>query len=214
MTEDENAVSLYLSGMTFMQVMAAIGRSQTFVAAALRRAGVKHRARNLKGCKRRPIKPRAPLVVRDGVGYIPTSDAQTFMVDESDVPLVAQYNWCVGVNGVPRASVNGKMTTIHKLLNPTWRECDHVSTDQLDNRRSNLRECSRRENVCNRRKASVGAYSSRFKGVSLDRRRGRFTASITYEGKCHYLGSFVTEEEAHKAYAAAATKYHGAFARA
>ena len=54
--------------------------------------------------------------------------------------------------------------------------------------------------------------SSGFKGVSLDKRCGRWKAEIRKEKKRFYLGYFSTAEIAYTAYLAAAKKLHGNFA--
>jgi AP2-like factor (ANT lineage) len=52
---------------------------------------------------------------------------------------------------------------------------------------------------------------SRFRGVSPN--RSLWAASIRHRGKAHYLGSFVSDEEAAEAYDKAALRLHGARAR-
>jgi hypothetical protein len=88
---------------------------------------------------------------------------------------------------------------------------DHINLDTLDNRRENLRVCSRAENRLNTR-------ARRGKAVPLKGVRkadgGRFEATITRDGKQHYLGRFATAEEAHAAYVTAAEALHRDFARA
>jgi len=87
---------------------------------------------------------------------------------------------------------------------------DHRNGDALDNRRPNLRLCTHAENNRNR----VGSFSKKSglpKGVYRHRRKYR--AMIYVDGERHYLGSFETIAEAQQAYADAAPKYHGEFAR-
>jgi hypothetical protein len=55
--------------------------------------------------------------------------------------------------------------------------------------------------------------ASGFKGAHFHKAAGKWLASITVKGKQIHLGYFDTPEAAHKAYAAAAPKYHGRFAR-
>lgn len=86
---------------------------------------------------------------------------------------------------------------------------DHVNGDPLDNRRENLRICSHGQNMQNRRRHvnnSTGA-----KGVYPY--KGRFRAQIRTEGRKILIGAFDTVDAAAAAYAAAARKFHGAFAR-
>jgi len=86
---------------------------------------------------------------------------------------------------------------------------DHRDGDGLNNRRRNLRRCSVRQNVVN---ARVRAHSSRFKGVYRNR-HGRWVAQIGILRRAVYLGAFVSEEEAARAYNQAATRHYGEFAK-
>jgi hypothetical protein len=86
-------------------------------------------------------------------------------------------------------------------------EVDHVNGNRLDNRRANLRLCTRAENARNVR----GRALSGFKGVTQVRARWR--AVIYAEGKIHRLGSFGAAEEAAHAYDEAARRLHGEFAK-
>ena len=86
---------------------------------------------------------------------------------------------------------------------------DHRNGNTLDNCRLNLRICAQAENTINR-KSKGGA--SRFKGVWLEKRRGKWVAEIRLNGKRKHIGTFVDEIEAAKAYDAAARKTHGEFA--
>ncbi|MGD0551230.1 MAG: HNH endonuclease signature motif containing protein [Sedimentisphaerales bacterium] len=88
---------------------------------------------------------------------------------------------------------------------------DHKNGDSLDNRRANLRLATYSQNHQNvpKRKNT----SSRFIGVSFNKRGEKWSASIGYEGKVIWLGYFDNEIDAAHAYDAAARKYYGEFAR-
>jgi HNH endonuclease/AP2 domain len=87
---------------------------------------------------------------------------------------------------------------------------DHRDGNGLNNQRSNLRSCTRRQNLWNARKHMKG--TSIYKGVSYDRRRGVFVARIHYEGKNISLGKYKDENAAGMAYNAAASRLFGEFA--
>jgi hypothetical protein len=89
---------------------------------------------------------------------------------------------------------------------------DHKNTVRDDDRWDNLRQAT---HVQNARNTSAKSPASGLKGAYRENGRARWFSSIRIEpGKNLYLGSFDTKEEAHAAYAAAAAKYHGEFARA
>jgi hypothetical protein len=85
---------------------------------------------------------------------------------------------------------------------------DHINGDRADNRLVNLRVCTLSESNINRR--PMGAA---LKGTSFHKKNRRWEAKIQKDGKVERLGYFGTEQEAHSAYAAAAKRLHGEFAR-
>lgn len=89
-------------------------------------------------------------------------------------------------------------------------QVDHINCDGTDNRRQNLRQCSPAENARNRRKERGSANPS--KGV-FQYPSGRFNAKIMVDGKRFNLGTYDTLPEAEQAYAQAALRLHGDFAR-
>lgn len=90
-------------------------------------------------------------------------------------------------------------------------DVDHRNLDRGDNRFQNLRPATRAQNLANRNKHSNN--QSGLKGVLLHKQSGLWVARIGVSGESIYLGYFKTKEEAHAAYAAAATKHYGEFAR-
>jgi hypothetical protein len=89
---------------------------------------------------------------------------------------------------------------------------DHANGNRRDNRLENLRAATLSQNTANSKRYSTN--SSGFKGVSLIPSTGRYRAYITHDGRQNWLGSFVSPEDAHAAYLAAAERLYGEFARA
>ena len=140
-------------------------------------------------------------------------------IDDEDWKKVKAFMWhvsyqrkkCVAV--VTRWKNDDKVTTLslHRFLTPCARMIDHKDGDPLNNKRSNLRACTRAENNRNRGK-SINNVSG-FKGVYLRKNKNRFCAQIRVNRQKIHLGYFSTKEDAAKEYNKAATRYFGKFAR-
>jgi hypothetical protein len=90
-------------------------------------------------------------------------------------------------------------------------QIDHINRVRTDNRFDNLREATHAENVRNSGRRKDNA--SGFKGVSWHQRGKCWQVSIFKDGRRVHLGSYKTTEEASAAYAAAAQRMFGEFAR-
>lgn len=102
---------------------------------------------------------------------------------------------------------------VYAMHRGAWpkRTVDHKNSDISDNKPRNLRQATQRQQCRNKRTKrtrSSGSLKGAYQSPS-----GRFYAQIRANGVFHHLGSFDTEQQANAAYAAAATKLHGRFAR-
>lgn len=134
------------------------------------------------------------------------------LVDADVVSSLPHLNWCLGASGYAQAKVEGRTLALHSLVvsAPEGYEIDHRNRDKLDNRRANLRVCTRAENNANRR-PKRGA-SSAYKGVSWDKRRLRWVAQIMVNRRNRFLGSFFDELDAARRYDEAARELFGYYA--
>ena len=120
-------------------------------------------------------------------------------------------------DGYVKIRINGELFTAHRLAwafhYGSWPNgfIDHIDGNPSNNKISNLREATPRENVRNARIKCIS--SSGYKGVYLYKDKTRWQAAIRTNGKRKWLGIFDTAEEAHAAYCAAAKIHHGEFAR-
>ena len=100
------------------------------------------------------------------------------------------------------------------LVTGKWpkRRLDHKDRCRSNNRWSNLRPATKRQNAGN---ATIAKQNtSGFKGVSWHATRRKWGAYISRYNRTIYLGLYKTPQEAHAAYIAAAKKHFGEFARA
>lgn len=107
----------------------------------------------------------------------------------------------------------GTRTLLHRLIlgvTDSDIHIDHINGDPLDNRRENLRVATRQENMFNRRPDRH--TSSQYKGVSWERRARRWRSELRTNGVTHFLGRFASEEDAARAYDAAARDLFGEYA--
>lgn len=115
-------------------------------------------------------------------------------------------------HGYRRGEIFGRGYLAHRVIwahqTETWptEQVDHINGDRLDNRWNNLRAATMTENMRNRRCERTS--TSEYLGVSWDSNSAKWRSQIG----SRYIGSFVCEIEAAKAYDAAAILLYGAFA--
>jgi hypothetical protein len=148
-------------------------------------------------------------------------DRGVTLVDDDDFETASRYRWRIFETTKPglvyaKAWFTGRPVPVsgylHRLLLPGAEEVDHRDGDGLNNQRHNLRPATRSQQMMNRAKAA--GCSSRFKGVSWNKREGAWEAYCGTSGRGRRrLGMFSDEIEAAKAYDDAAREMFGQFAR-
>lgn len=141
---------------------------------------------------------------------IPVYDGPLFhgyaVVDNSDYYALSRWLWKLN-KGIYACRYDKAGGTIYMhrevlgLLPGDGFDADHINGDGLDNQRANLRVVSRKLNIQNRQTGNRGARSA-YRGVSLCKQTGRWTATVTIDRHCHWLGRHDTEEQAAAAAAA------------
>lgn len=138
------------------------------------------------------------------------------LIDDDDLPKVIGYSWYEYKGYAVRMSRKHegkrKMLFLHRLILPsaTGMVIDHINRNRLDNRKSNLRISTRKNN--NRNRKRIEGASSPYRGVIWRPHAKKWKAYIKSDKKQHHLGYFEKPEEAAMAYNIAAYELFGEFA--
>jgi hypothetical protein len=144
---------------------------------------------------------------------IPLGDHRYAIVDAADFDWLNQYTWRLlggeGGLGYAYRYEHGKKVFMHReiMQTPPGKVVDHKNHNPIDNRRSNLRNCTRQQNRCNQRPRGS---KSGFVGVYPHGER--WLANIWSCGKTVYREVFDDKVEAAKARDRQAYELFGAFA--
>jgi hypothetical protein len=142
------------------------------------------------------------------------------IVEDIDFNFLNKFKWHVRVSKSGNMYAYTKWNTnpvkhmdMHRLIMKPKDGfiIDHIDNNGLNNRRSNIRICTRSQNNFNRR-ISTNTITG-FKGVHYRKDSNKFRAKIEIDKKVMYLGYFDNAKLAAKAYNDAAIKYYGEFAR-
>lgn len=130
-----------------------------------------------------------------GIGYT-TNTGRAFYFDLDDYDLISQYVWHedrtkTGYASV-RTAVKGKHMRLTQVLGYTF--CDHLNRNPFDNRRQNLREATRQQNVRNHNKPKNN--TSGCCGVAWMKNVSKWEAYIWINNQKKRLGLFENKEDA------------------
>jgi hypothetical protein len=138
------------------------------------------------------------------------------LVDDMDFPELSKYKWFTQKMGkyyYAARNEDGFTKSMHRQIlglgRGDGRQGDHINHNTLDNRRGNLRICTKQNNLTNQ--ACQKNRVSIFKGVSRRRGSKRWESYIKVNGKKIHLGYYSLEELAALAYDFAALRYHRNF---
>jgi len=150
---------------------------------------------------------------------IQLTQGKVAIVDDDDYIKLIRCKWhCINNNGkyyaatAIKSNAKWKIITMHRyILKPISTVfIDHINGCGLDNRKENLRFCTKAENNINRIKNINN--TSGFKGVVWNKLSNKWQSQIKYNSKSIYIGTYDNIIDAAKAYNQAALKYHGKFA--
>lgn len=137
---------------------------------------------------------------------VPLGDNASAIVDDEDYDDISFHSWRLSNSGYALSTENSRAILMHRIImNPAkGLEIDHINGNKLDNRKSNLRCCTKSENASNSiARKNRKNDGSTFKGVSVYKYRKRsggmykiFRARI-YD---RTIGTFKNEVDAAVAY--------------
>ena len=133
---------------------------------------------------------------KDKICAITDVSNNTTIIDLDDYDKIKDIYWFQNKDGywVGRKFWKSPHLKLHRFIINANKELvvDHKNHNPQDNRKSNLRQCSIKQNIRNSRRKSKN--SSGEKGVGI--KNGKYYAKIQYEKKQIYLKQFDTLEEA------------------
>lgn len=135
------------------------------------------------------------------------------LLDNEDYEKISnEFNnlkWCISKNRkglYAQKRVNNKNVYLHRyIMNNPDGIVDHINNNTLDNRKCNLRITNNANNLRNgtiRKNNKTG-----IKGISYDKNRNKYVATIKVNYKTIYLGRYKTLEEAKQVRKNAEIKY-------
>lgn len=148
---------------------------------------------------------------------IPNTDEYTnTIVDIDDYKTLRNTLWHISKRDERMCVVSNSGKLMHRIImGVTDRKIvvDHINGNPLDNRKENLRLCSQRENVINRRK-----FTNKYGAPGVTRQNENRKLKKMWNAKIRVkkglrksLGYFKSKEEAMEAYISASKLYHGEF---
>ncbi len=146
--------------------------------------------------------------------YDAVTGAFTWKVSRGGKARTGAIAGSLDTRGYRSIEINHKAYKAHRLAwfyqTGNWpvSELDHINRNRDDNRWDNLRLATRSQNMMNAQHHQPSSC-----GTGITRRNRGYQARISIDGKRLTLGTFKTNTEAVAAYAAAADKLHGNFAR-
>ena len=148
--------------------------------------------------------------LRELLNYDPDTGVFTARVSRGAIPAGKPIG-TVRRDGYLECSVDRRLYLLHRLawcyVYGDWPtgELDHINGIKSDNRISNLRMVSRKQNMQNQQRPQRG---NPYLGVSWHKKAAKWAAQIVVDRKHKHLGLFETPEDAREAYLQAKAGLH------
>ena len=152
---------------------------------------------------------------------IPLTKGYFAIVDDQDYEWLSQWKWRSLLSKGKVYAIRHQRGGYHKYLTvlmhrqimdaPIDKLVDHRDGNGLNNQRDNLRLVNNQQNSHNSQGYRKGK-TSKFKGVSWDKEKGKWGAYIRVNGKVKNLGRYISEVDAARVYDDKARQFFGEFA--
>ena len=138
-----------------------------------------------------------------GVCYFHNNPDEFFIFDKEDYDVLNNHCWAKSTsNGYATARIGSTSSATAQSVimgcPPDGMVIDHINRNRLDNRKSNLRFTTRKENARNR--GTMSNNTSGYTGVHYQKASRKWRASIAVDYQRIQLGEFDTKEDAYDAY--------------
>ncbi len=150
---------------------------------------------------------------------IPLTHGKFAIVDDDVYLHLSPFKWHFDRHGyakrtLPIGPFTRKKVSMHRMVaqTPKGMDTDHINGDKLDNRRENLRACTRSQNLLNR--GAQKNSTTKQKGVFWYKRYNKYEVQLMVRKVKHNLGYYQSKDEAVRVAADFMKKNHGEFCRA
>jgi hypothetical protein len=144
----------------------------------------------------------------------------TVLVDDEDYEDVSSFTWFIWIDrkghkyagrGVRQPSGRYKTVFMHAYINktPNGSVTDHINGNGLDNRKENLRTCTRPQNAWNTH--TVRTNTSGYRNVCWAKSHNMWKVAIRCNGTRKFVGYFPSIEDAAVAEKNARTSMHSGY---
>jgi hypothetical protein len=163
----------------------------------------------------RPPIPNQHIDNMDGTVTLVIRNGSRVKIDRSTLKLIGNRSVTMS-KGYPVVTKYGKISLLHRLVKPGFKELDHKDGNPCNCTKSNLRGVTHSQNMRNRRMSSRNTTGykgvTEYKGATHNGRK-LFHARIYVNGRNISLGLYATAQEAGDAYDRASMKYFGKYGR-
>lgn len=147
---------------------------------------------------------------------IKLTQGKVALVDNADFEVLSKFKWYAlkvgrrfyAARNIRKPDGTRTIQLLHQFLLPGVPQIDHQDGNGLNDQMHNIRPATHQQNARGFQQKRLGA-SSKFRGVTWDRKQLKWLAYIKADGKVINLGRFADEANAGRARDIATLKYYG-----